>query len=228
MPPAEARSIARFEEFTMRNQSTAHGGAVTGRPRADSLAGRVLDEGPEIGDLGQHPITTLSAAVLKAARQGGRKRWVGFAARAGVAPEVVHDAENGTRPTWALPYSEFTALADAMSALNPALRDVFEVAAACDLILSCVLNGDHTFATDILMQPGSQDLVRALLRLAVTGEPVVGLAGPGFAKLFGDCGHFAPSQVAWLRHQAVALASSGSPDAWVGAQIAAICRGDQR
>ncbi len=228
MPPAEARSIARFEEFTMRNQSTAHVGAVTGGPRAEGPAGRVLDVGPEIGDLRQHPITTLSAAVLKAARQGDRERWAGFAARAGVAPEVVHDAENGTRPAWALPYFEFTALTDAVSALNPALRDVFEVAAACDLILSCVLAGDQTFATDILMQPGSQDLVRALLRLAVTGESVVGLAGPGFAKLFGGCGPFAPSQVARLRQQAAALASSGSPDAWVGVEIAAICSGDQR
>src|SRR5215472_17070813 len=139
----------------MQNQRTAHVGAVIGGPRADGLAGRVLDERPEIGDLGRHPVAVLSAAVLAAARRGYRESQADLAARAGVGPEVVNDAEDGTRPSWALPYFEFTALADAVSALNPTMRDMFEVAAAYDLILSCVLDGDQTFAIDVLVEPGS-------------------------------------------------------------------------
>jgi hypothetical protein len=44
---------------------------------------------------------------------------------------------------------------------------VFETAAACDLLLTCVLNGDQFMATDVLTDPDSQDLARALLRLAI-------------------------------------------------------------
>jgi hypothetical protein len=46
--------------------------------------------------------------------------------------------------------------------------------------------------------------------------------------LFGGGVSLTAGQVATLRELAVALASSKSPDAWVGAEIAAICGGEQR
>jgi hypothetical protein len=57
-----------------------------------------------------------------------------------------------------LPYEEFTALADAVGAVWPC--EVFETAAASDLLLSCVLNGDQFIAADVLTDPCSQDLAR--------------------------------------------------------------------
>ena len=45
----------------MQDQTTAHVAAVIGASHAEGLAGRVLDEGPEVADLGQHPVATLSA-----------------------------------------------------------------------------------------------------------------------------------------------------------------------
>jgi hypothetical protein len=154
----------------MHDQTTAPAcGGING-DRAPGLAEQVMDDGPALDDLGQHPVAVLSAAVLKAARQRYRESQADFAVRAGVTPDVVAGAEDETRPSWALSYSGFVALANAISALDPGLLGVFETATACDLILSCVLDGDQTFATDVLMKPGSRDLARSLLRLAITGK----------------------------------------------------------
>jgi hypothetical protein len=65
-----------------------------------------------------------------------------------------------------LSYDEFTALAHAVAALWPC--SVLEIAAACDLFLTSVINGDHYLATDVLTEHGSLDLARTLLRLATT------------------------------------------------------------
>jgi len=81
---------------------------------------------------------------------------------------VVAGAARGICPAWALPYADFTALADAASAVWPG--EVFETAVACDLLVSCVLDGEQVMATDVLAQPGSRGLARALLRLAITSE----------------------------------------------------------
>ena len=174
-------------------------------------------------DLGEHPIAVLSAAVLKAARRAYRESGATFAARAGVAPSVMGGAEDGTSPAWALPYFEFTALADAVSVVNPWLRGMLETAAACDLLLSCVLNGDQVLATDALVEAGSQDLARVLLRWAVTGE----LRAPGREIVAGTEQLLSDAQVALLRERAEALASSGSPDAWVGVEIVSACWGER-
>src|SRR6266568_3931502 len=139
------------------------------------LAQRVPDDGLDAEDLGQHPVAVLSSAVLRAARHAQAEDQAGFAARARIAVGVVISAEDGTQPAWALPYEEFTALADAVAATCP--RPLFETAAACDLLLSCVLDGDQVLATDVLVEPCSRDLSRALLRLAVTGEPDTELLG---------------------------------------------------
>src|SRR6516225_2917838 len=87
---------------------------------------------------GRRPVAILSAFVLMAARADCRESREDFAARAGVGLPLVEGAEDGSYPVWELPYAEFTALADAVSVLSPSLRAVFETAAACDLLLTCV------------------------------------------------------------------------------------------
>jgi hypothetical protein len=202
----------------------------------------------------KRPVVVLSGSVLRAVRAGYGEAREDFAARASVGLHVVEDVESGTLPAWDLPYVTFTALGDAVSALNPSLRTVFETAAACDLVLTCVIFGDQTFSTDVLADDDTRDLAVGLLRWAVTGEfrlpeyagcmqlPVLwawheecgawvcpacgrclcktGPAGCGHhGQLLGD------ADLAVLRHRASALARSGSPDAWVGAEIVAVFGG---
>jgi hypothetical protein len=167
-------------------------------------------------DLRQHAVAVLSAAVLVATRTGYRESQADFADRAGVSLDVVRDAENGTQPVWALPYGEYVALADAVSVLNPRLRGWFETAAACDLLLTCVIDGDQVLAADVLVEPGSRYLAKKLLRWAITGTlPTRSWA---HRPLLGE------AQVALLRERAAALAASGSPDAWAGAELLSACR----
>ena len=203
---------------------------------------------------GKCPVTVLSAAVLTAARTGYRESRAGFAGRAGVGLRVVEGVEDGSCLVWDLPYDEFEALAEAVSVLNPSLRTVFETAAACDLLLTCVMRGEQAFSTDVLADDDTRDLAVGLLRWAATGEfrlpeyatcmqvpvlwawheqcggwicPACGgcpcQAGPA------GCGHrgqlIADVDLAALYCRASALARSGSPDAWVGAEIVSACRG---
>lgn len=170
-------------------------------------------------------VAALSSRVLILARRECQESPEGFADRAGVAPEVMSEAENGTQPAWALPYDEFTAIADAVSAVDPGLRVLFEAATACDLLLNCVLDGDQVLATDVLVEPASRDLARALLRLAAAGELDHALAVPGLPRVPGEPPVLSDTQVALLRDRAAALAASESPDAWVGEEILAACRG---
>ncbi len=118
---------------------------------------------------------------------------------------------------WALPYAEFVALADAVSVLNPWLREWFETAAACDLLLSCVMNGDRVLAADVLADPGSRYLAKKLLRWAITG--MLPTRPYAHSPLLSD------AQVALLRDRAAVLASSGSPDAWAAEEILSAGRG---
>jgi hypothetical protein len=167
---------------------------------------------------GGHPVAVLSAAVLRLTRQHRGESRASFAVRAGVAQAAVYGAEDGSCPAWALPYFEFTALADAVSVWWP--RPAFETAAACDLLMSCVLAGDLVFATDVLAAE-TRDLAKALLRWAITGEvhtPQGDTVGAG--QLLST------AQAALLGERATALSVSGSPDAWVGAELLAIWRGD--
>jgi len=186
---------------------------------------RVEDDEPAAADhdLGQHAVTVLSSSMLKAARCAGQESQADLATRAGVPVGVVKGIEDGTRAAWALPYSEFAALVDAVAARCPG--SAFETAAACDLLLSCVLDGDRVFATDVLAEPGSQELAIALVRLAVTGELDSELPGLGDLRLPEHLAVLRGPQVVLLRDRAAALAASGSPDAWVGVEILAACRG---
>lgn len=93
---------------------------------------------------------------------------------------------------------------------------VFETATACDLLLSCVLNGDQVMATDVLTEACSRDLAWALLRLAITSEPDQGNRVAEDAQL--------PDHLlVLLSERAAVLAGSGSPDAWAGAEILVAC-----
>jgi hypothetical protein len=161
---------------------------------------------------GEHRVAVLSAAVLRAARTEHGESRAGLAARAGLARRVVDGAEDGTRPAWALPYEQFTALAGALTTLDPRLHAMFETAAACDLLLTNVLAGDQVMATDVLTDPGTRDLAAGLLGWAVTGAPGCGHAGQRLSR----------APLALLRDRAAALAASGSADAWVGGQILAV------
>jgi len=164
---------------------------------------------PVPDDQGAHRVAALSAALMQAVLNTYGENHEEFALRAGVSASVVGEAMDGTCPAWALPYDEFTALADVVAAMWPCAA--FEIAAACDLLLSCVLNGDQFMATDVLAEPCSQDLAWALLRLVVTSESTL----------------LPENVLALLSERAAALAASESPDAWVGAEILAGCLGRQ-
>ena len=73
----------------------------------------------------RQPVAVLSGSVLRAARTGYGESREDFAARAGIGLHVVEGVEDGTLPAWDLPYATFTALGDAVSVLNPSLRDRF-------------------------------------------------------------------------------------------------------
>ena len=175
-------------------------------------------------------MAVLSAAVLVAARAAYGEDRADLAARAGLDVHVVDGAESGTRPAWALPYPEFMAIADAVAAPHPSWRELFETAAACDLLMTCLLDGDQAMATDVLADDDTRDTTVALLRWAITGDsrsvqragltPWERADGPS-GRLLND------EQRALLRQRAAALARSSSPDAWVGAEILAIFGGDR-
>jgi hypothetical protein len=196
----------------MRDQTTARLGGITSARRPKSLAERASDDCQANDELGQRPVAVLSAAVMGAVRRACRESRADLAVRAGVAPDVVDAAEDGTRPTWALSYDEFTALAEAISALNPGLRTLFETAAACDLLMSCILDGDQVMATDVLSDAASRELAKALFGLLL-----ISARQPVSVPLLGGI------DVALLRNRAEALACSGSPDAWIGAEIVSLC-----
>jgi hypothetical protein len=155
----------------------------------------------------EHRVAALSASLLRAVMITYDETNEQFAARAGVAAEVVAEALSGTCPAWALPYDDFTAIGDAAEAMWPS--PVFETATACDLLLSCVLNGDQVMATDVLADPCTQDLARALLRLAIAGEAQDSLLPQDVLTFLAD--------------QAARLADAGSPDAWVGVELLVAC-----
>lgn len=208
--------------------------------------------GRPIRAAGRRPVAVLSAAVLVMARTAYREDRTDLAGRAGLGIHVLAGAEDGTRPAWELPYAEFMALADAVALLHPSWRDLFETAAACDLLVTCLLDGDQAMATDVLADDDTRDITVTLLRWAITGE-LRAAQDAGFAPMTvarheecgslicpacggcpcetgaRDCGHsrqlLDDAQLALLRQRAAALARSCSPDAWVGAEILAIFRG---
>jgi hypothetical protein len=122
------------------------------------------------------------------------------------------------------------AIAEAVAAPHPSWRELFETAAACDLLMTCLLDGDLAMATDVLADDDTRDSTVALLRWAITGEcrsvrsarltPWERAAGPS-GRLLND------EQRALLRQRAAVLARSSSLDAWVGAEILAIFGGDR-
>jgi hypothetical protein len=164
----------------------------------------------------EHQITVLSAALLRSVINTCGQDLVSFAESAGLAAEVMAGVLSGLEPAWALPYDHFTALADAVAAVWPC--EAFETATACDLLLSCVLDGEQHMATDVLTEPSSQGLARALIRLVASSAADDGESTAKRALL--PEGLLAP-----LTDQATALAGSRSPDAWVGLEILAALPG---
>lgn len=182
----------------------------------------------------RQPVTVLSAAVLMATRTRCHENRTDFAVRTQLSFHVVEGAEDGTRPAWELPYAEFMALADAVAASDPSWRDLFETAAACDLLVTCLLDGDQAMATDVLADDDTRDVTVALLRWAITGDfqtaQNTGFVPPRVPspEACEHSGHLlSDAQRTLLRQRAAALARSSSPDAWVGAEILAIFGGDR-
>ncbi len=176
------------------------------------------------------PVTVLSAAVLTAARAANGEDRADLAARAGLDVHVVDGAEDGTDPAWGLAYPEFMALADAVAAPHSSWRELFETAAACDLLLTCLLDGDQAMATDVLADDDTRDTTVALLRWAITGDSrSVQRAGLALCERVDEPSGrlLGGEQRALLRQRAAALARSSSPDAWVGAEILAVFGGDR-
>ncbi len=157
----------------------------------------VLDHRPSPDETTGHSIAVLSAALLRAVMATYGEEQQAFAARTSVPSNIVAAVADGTSPAWALPYDEFTALADTVATLWPCA--LFETAAACDLLLTSIVNDDQYMATDVLTDPSSQHLAWALLQAAQAMLP------QNMQDLLSD--------------QAAELADSGSPDAWVGRQI---------
>ena len=206
-----------------RQLITWHGQPEIGVTHASECAATsptrpVVDDRLAPEDPPEHRVTVLTAALLQAAMNTYGENHAGFALRAGVAAGIVAEVVGGTCPAWALPYDEFMAMAGVVAAVWPCAA--FETATACDLLLSCVLNGDQFMATDVLTEPGSQELARALLRLAIAGEPDNEIREASDALLPGDLR-------ALLSERAAALARSESPDAWVGLEILVECLGWQ-
>jgi hypothetical protein len=173
-------------------------------------------------------VAVLSAAVLLAARAAYGEDQADLAARAGLDVHVVNGAEDGTRPAWALAYPEIMAVAEAVAAPHPSWRELFETAAACDLLVTCLLDGDQAMATDVLADDDTRETTVALLRWAITGDSrYVQLAGlTPCERADGPSGRLLnDEQRALLRQRAARLARSCSPDAWVGAEILAIFGG---
>jgi hypothetical protein len=176
------------------------------------------------------PVAALSAAVLVTARAAYGEDRADLAARAGLGVHVVEGAEDGTRPAWELPYAEFIALADAVAVPHPSWRELFETAAACDLLVTCLLDGDQAMATDVLVDDDTRDTTVALLRWAITGDSrSVQRAGfiPCERRDGPAGGLLSDVQRTLLRKRAAVLARSCSPDAWVGAEIVAVFGGDR-
>ena len=186
--------------------------------------------GRPIRTAARRPVAVLSAAVLVTARAACGEDRAELAARAGLGVHVVDGAEDGTRPAWALPYPEFMALADAMAAPHPSWRELFETAAACDLLMTCLLDGDQAMATDVLADDETRDTTVALLRWAITGDSR-SVQRAGFIPCERRCrpaGRLLnDEQRALLQRRAAALARSSSPDAWAGAEILAIFGSDR-
>ena len=178
----------------------------------------------------RQPVSALSAAVLARVRAVYGEQRTDLAARAGLSVHVVEGAEDGTRPAWQLPYLEFMALADAVAAPQPSWRDLFETAVACDLLVTCLLDGDQAMATDVLADDATRDMTVALLRWAITGDSRsaqrAGLI-PGERRDGPAGGLLSDAQRTLLRQRAAVLARSCSPDSWVGAHILAIFRSDR-
>lgn len=151
-------------------------------------------------------IGVLSAAMLRAVMNTYGEDAEGFAARAGVVADVIAAIADATWPAWVLPYDEFVTVADAIAELWPSAA--FEIATACDLLLTSVINGDHFMATDVLTDPSSRDLARALLRLTALGNS-----------------QLPDSLLNLLNERAAELADSRSPDAWVGTELLSGCPG---
>jgi len=72
-----------------------------------------------VEEVAEHQVAALSAGLLQAVMNTYGDGLESFAARAGVAAEVVAAAAAGTGPAWALAYDEFTAIADAVAGLWP-------------------------------------------------------------------------------------------------------------
>ncbi len=175
---------------------------------------------------GSRPVAVLSATVLVAARAVYGEDRAALANRAGLTVHVVDGAEDGTDPAWSLTYPEFMALADAVAASHSSWRELFETAAACDLLVTCLLDGEQAMATDVLADDDTRDTTVALLRWAITGD-ARSVQHPGLTSCEPSGRLLADEQRALLRQRAAALARSSSPDAWVGAEILAVFGSDR-
>jgi|ERR1022692_579785 hypothetical protein len=84
------------------------------RPAPSALDGVLA-----LDDLGEHRVAAFSASLLRAVMATYGEDHHGFAARAGLPARTVAEATDGICPAWALPYDEFTAIADAVADLWP-------------------------------------------------------------------------------------------------------------
>lgn len=115
-----------------------------------------LDHRPPSQDATETRIGVLSATMLRAVMNTYCESPDGFAVRAGVTATVITGIADASCPAWMLPYEEFTAVAETIAELWPSAA--FEIATACDLLLTSVISGDHFLATDVLTDPGSGNL----------------------------------------------------------------------
>jgi len=114
--------------------------------------------------------SVISCAVLRAVREGCGESQEEFATRTGLARAAVNGIEDGSCSAWALPWRQYQAVEAAIGVTDPGLCEVFYVAAACDLYLTAMMEGDDQTAEGALatlrQHPG---LAFSLLGWAVSG-----------------------------------------------------------
>ena len=116
------------------------------------------------------PVAVLSAAVLIAARAAYSEDRADLAARAGLDVHAVDGVEEWYAPGLDNALSRVHGDRRGGGGPHPSWRELFETAAACDLLMTCLLDGDQAMATDVLADDDTRDTTVALLRWAITGD----------------------------------------------------------
>jgi hypothetical protein len=174
-----------------------------GVPMRDEGTAALVAESAE--ELPLHPVTVLSALVLRVGREALGDGPEVFAVRAGVNIDLVAKIEGGAIPAWDVPGPSLSQMADALVQVQ---GEALWTAVACDLLLTSVLSGDRVTAAVAYAEALGDPPRRAdvLLSWALRGQA-------GGAPLLSA------ADLERLKVAAAELAKSDTRDAWVGKHL---------